>query len=156
LVVLGDIVHRAAPIEQVRRVLHDFVERASAGRELVLLAGNHDRGLDAMLPTGTELRPSLEVDGWILSHGDAPGGGERTARRMIGHEHPAIRLGDGIASRKFPCFAWGRSVLVLPAFSTWAAGADLLSHREIVERHELEAAFALLGERVLRVPLPAR
>ena len=47
---------------------------------------------------------------------------------IVGHEHPAISLGDGVASHmKCPCFLVGENVLMLPAFSCWAAGTNIHS-----------------------------
>ena len=44
---------------------------------------------------------------------------------ILGHEHPAITVSGGVASHvKCPCFVAGTGVLVLPAFSRWAAGSE--------------------------------
>lgn len=134
LFVLGDVVQRAVPIEPVREPLRALCSEVGKLVKLRLLGGNHDRGLARLL---AECNVSIEVEGvarlgphWLL-HGDAapPDGASEDApdgsRIFIGHEHPAIRVGDGVASVKCPCFVAGERVVVLPAFSAWAAGTNI-------------------------------
>ena len=75
-----------------------------------------------------EIVDELEISGWKLVHGHKPVEGERF---IIGHEHPAIRLRDEVgAILKVPAFLFGERLIVLPAFSPWAYGNDVL--REVV------------------------
>lgn len=49
----------------------------------------------------------------------------RGGRVIIGHEHPAITLSDGVATHaKCACFLTAPGLLILPAFSPWAAGTN--------------------------------
>jgi metallophosphoesterase superfamily enzyme len=76
---------------------------------------------------------------------------------IIGHEHPAIHLNDRVTtSVKCPCFLAGAGILVLPAFSSWAAGSNIRSSaflsafaREALFSH----AYAILAGRILPVSL---
>jgi metallophosphoesterase superfamily enzyme len=106
---------------------------------LRLVGGNHDRDLAATLATAgiaLEVADSVEIGPHILLHGDQADEGVAEAhlaqrkklggRVILGHEHPAITLSDGVATHaKCPCFLAGKGILVLPAFSRWAAGSEL-------------------------------
>jgi metallophosphoesterase superfamily enzyme len=75
----------------------------------------------------------------------------------MGHEHPAIHLHDRVTtSVKCPCFLTGPRILILPAFSSWAAGSNVRSTpflsafaREALFSH----AYAIVAGRILPVPL---
>jgi metallophosphoesterase superfamily enzyme len=75
----------------------------------------------------------------------------------MGHEHPAIHLHDHVTtSVKCPCFLAGPRILVLPAFSGWAAGSNIRSSRFLsaFARHAtFTHAYAILAERILPVSL---
>src|SRR5215213_7897108 len=126
LILLGDIVHRALPlpalIDELRALL--CVADTECNCELVLLAGNHDRKLQQLLKelgAKDALRNEYVAGENVFLHGDKPAT-HSAKRHIIGHEHPAISLGDGVAtSRKFPCFLIAEDVLTLPSFSSWSA-----------------------------------
>jgi putative SbcD/Mre11-related phosphoesterase len=130
------------------------MRRIDACSRVELVTGNHDRGIEQALgATGTKF---LECGRFVLAHGDVPlpSGNERMA--VIGHEHPAIGLGDGVRGARFPCFLWGPALLVLPAFSKWAAGSDVRSGRSlspIARERPTTHAVAIMGEKLLKVPL---
>src|SRR5205085_3072263 len=92
----------------------------------------------------------------IFLHGDrAPIA--RGTRYIIGHEHPAICLGDGVAtSRKFPCFLIAEDVLTLPSFSSWSAHTPI-PHYEfmspVARAARFQTALTIVGDRLLPVPL---
>jgi uncharacterized protein len=113
LIVAGDMVESSKPCPRTASDI-DFLTNWLNGRgvELVRLQGNHD---PPRFPSNPE---TLEIDGWIVSHGDRP---IRAPRQMIGHHHPAMRVGRF----KAPCFLYGPTMIVLPAFSANAAGLDV-------------------------------
>jgi putative SbcD/Mre11-related phosphoesterase len=126
LVVAGDLVESARPCHRTAadvRSLKGWLE--SRGVTLLALEGNHDRGLrHRTLPLNeagaSRLPADCNVDGWTIAHGHRPIVGERT---VSGHYHPMLRA-EGLAA---PCFLAGPGRIVLPAFSTNAAGCDVLS-----------------------------
>ncbi len=63
---------------------------------------------------------TCEVGGWTVGHGHRPIAGERT---VSGHLHPALRC-EGLSA---PCFLVGPRTIVLPAFSTNAAGWNVVA-----------------------------
>ena len=130
LVVAGDLVEPHRPcrrtLADVRR-LQDWL--ASRGVALLAVEGNHDRGLSPRMPPSAaddsptaagrpRLPESFMVDGWTIAHGHGPIAGERT---ISGHFHPVLRAGC-FAAR---CFLTGPGRIVLPAFSSDAAGMDV-------------------------------
>jgi hypothetical protein len=168
---LGDIVHRAVLVpalqDELCRLFSSFEKLAT----LRLILGNHDGGLASLLREcglNVTLLRELRAGPHLLLHGDLqqPNAAnalineaqERGGRILIGHEHPAISLGDGVASRvRCPCFVVGPQVLVLPAFSPWAAGTEIRA-RSGLSAFSREAAFervvAILAGKLLPLPFP--
>ncbi len=138
---LGDIVHQAVPVAPLEAELMRLQNEIGATTALHWLAGNHDRRLGKMLTKlggNIVLERELALGPHRLAHGDACTENEAPAclaavraeggRWFIGHEHPAISLGDGVATRvRCPCFFVAPELVVLPAFSSWAAGVTLRS-----------------------------
>jgi putative SbcD/Mre11-related phosphoesterase len=142
LLLLGDIVHRALPLPQIKVELQNLLQQLKGVR---LIAGNHDRFLEELIaaPLETEyIRASYR-----FVHGHLPS--KHPERIVMGHEHPAISVGDGVAtSVKCPCFLLSRKIIVLPAFSLWAAGSA-----EIALRERFQTAVAILGDKLLPIHL---
>lgn len=123
LVVAGDLVESGRPCRRtagdLRRLREWLVGR---GVELLALEGNHDRGgrpfATADLPS--PLPASCTIADWTIAHGHRPVAGERT---ITGHFHPVLRA-EGTAA---PCFLAGPDRIILPAFSSNAAGCDVLA-----------------------------
>jgi putative SbcD/Mre11-related phosphoesterase len=145
LVIDGDLKHSFVPEWREKRELQAFVEEvAPLVDELILVRGNHDVGTLWLRELGVEVVDELELAGWKLVHGHKLVEGERF---IIGHEHPSIRLRDEVgALLKVPVFLMGEELIVLPAFSPWAYGNDVL--REIVSPflrvHEISDARVLV------------
>jgi putative SbcD/Mre11-related phosphoesterase len=115
LIVAGDLVESPAPcrptLEDLRALNGWLRERGVA---LTPLAGNHDPRSVPPLPS------TCEVAGWTVAHGHLP----ITAPRTIsGHIHPVLRAGGVMA----PCFLVGPSTILLPAFTSNAAGLNVSS-----------------------------
>ncbi|NJE09825.1 metallophosphoesterase [Thermococcus sp. MAR1] len=129
LVVDGDLKHSFVPEWREREELRAFVEEVGPlVDELILVRGNHDVGILWLKELGVEIVDEFELAGWKLVHGHKLVDGERF---IIGHEHPSIRLRDEVGALvKVPVFLMGEKLIVLPAFSPWAYGNDVL--REIV------------------------
>jgi len=129
LIVDGDLKHSFIPEWREKAELKAFFDEISPlVEEIVLVRGNHDVGVLWLRELGVEVVDELELGGWKLVHGHKIVEGERF---IIGHEHPAVRLRDEVgAVIKVPAFLLGEKLIVLPAFSPWAYGNDVL--REIV------------------------
>lgn len=169
IVVLGDVIHAATTAEallvELQR-LHALID----GAAVKLIAGNHDAKLAAVLRragVNSELLREYSIGAHLLVHGD--GADEAAAearcaevsarggRVILGHEHPAISISDGVAtSARCPCFLVGDDVLVLPAFSPWAAGSNVRSGTFLspyVRRVQLTRAIAIVAGKLLPMRL---
>jgi len=170
IVVLGDIVHRAMALPVLAEEVRELFEALSARSQLTFIAGNHDRNLQVilkewMLPI--ELAPFRRVGNFLLVHGDgtdrrdacstAAAGMAAPQCIVMGHEHPAISIGDGVtSSQKCPCFLVSEEVIVLPAFSRWAAGTNFRSYpfmSEIARAAVFTQAIAICGEKLLPIQI---
>jgi putative SbcD/Mre11-related phosphoesterase len=163
LVLLGDIVHGLAPDAKFRGELTELLGVLRSRAKLVLIAGNHDRDLAKF--TDAALVKDLCVGPHLLLHGDSQDEKKATAKLsaireaggwvMMGHEHPAVVVSDGVAhSARVPCFLAGDGLLVLPAFSNWAAGGNVRSGDYLsayVKVAEPGRAFAILAGKILPV-----
>jgi hypothetical protein len=123
LVVAGDLVESPRPCRRTGddvRQLRDWLDRR--GVCLVVLEGNHDRSLAR--PCGSPAQPAepmqatAGIAGWTVGHGHLPIRGEHI---VSGHHHPVLRVDRTTA----PCFLVGPGRIVLPAFSSNAAGCDV-------------------------------
>jgi len=159
ILLLGDIVHRAVPAQGLLDELRALLDVAQGRSELILLAGNHDRKLERLIKTldsSQKLHREHRAGENLFLHGDchptcaAP-------RCIIGHEHPAISLGDGVAtSRKFPCFLVADDLITLPSFSNWSAHTPLGAYEfmsPLAKAARFHTALAILGDRLLPAPL---
>ncbi len=117
LVIAGDLFEVAYEPELAEGLL------AWVGRQGVLLAavipGNHDRGLDQA--SSLPLQPGRFTLGrWHVVHGD---GRLPDGPVVCGHWHPCLRW-PGLPAA--PCYLHKPDRLVLPAYSTDAAGVNVL------------------------------
>ncbi len=157
LAILGDIVHEAVPVAEVSDEFSTLRRRLAEMCELKLILGNHDKKLRKIAKDQSlELLPNFETERFVLTHGNDVRDGPPGKVVIMGHEHPSISLGDGIASAKFPCFMVGKKVLILPAFSRWSAGTNIRAHSfmsPIARTHCFERAVAVCGAKLLPVKL---
>lgn len=161
IVVLGDIVHRAMSLSVLEEEIREIHNALSPKSRLTFLPGNHDRELQKMLKQWLlpiDLAESRELQHAVLLHGDkAAVCGNRGRPIVMGHEHPAISIGDGVTtSQKCPCFLISEMVIVLPAFSRWAAGTNIRAYPFMsgaARAAQFTQAIAICGERLLPIPL---
>ena len=159
IVVLGDIVHRAMALAVLGEEIRGLFDALSPRSQLAFLAGNHDRNLQQVLKQWAlpiELLPSRQVGNHLLVHGDsAVVNADGKLCIVMGHEHPAITIGDGVTtSHKCPCFLVSDRVLVLPAFSRWAAGTNIRAYpfmSETARSAKFTRAIAVCGEKLLPI-----
>jgi uncharacterized protein len=125
LIVAGDLLESSRPC---RHTAQDS-QRLSAwladrGVSLLILEGNHDVSSSRspkMAPrTPNYLPPTCTIAGWTVGHGHRRLIGDR---QISGHHHPVFRFRGNSA----PCFLVGPRRIVLPAFSSNAAGCDVIS-----------------------------
>lgn len=165
VVLLGDIVHDAVSLPEVKSVLDDLLQIASRGISLTLVLGNHDRRLIKAIgtpPANITTCKTVHYGEFLLTHGDDKAAlaelkPEQTV--IMGHEHPTVTLEDGVASAaRCPCFLVSQKFVVMPAFSTWANGCTIGRQpflSPLLKTTSFGEAIAIVGSRLLRLPLKA-
>jgi hypothetical protein len=127
VVFAGDLLHPfGAPTHRAVATVRELAGLVrSAGARPVAVAGNHDGGLREAWPGSVHDAYRL-ADGTVVCHGHAVPELEGE-RYVCGHVHPALT----VEGRKHDCFLRaeagyrGRPTLVVPAFSTFAAGVRI-------------------------------
>lgn len=164
LILLGDIVHAALPLDAIHSAVQELAALAREGLVMEWCLGNHDRQLSRQLARwGISVRTTAQVNlpEAMLYHGDrspepSPQEGPAAPWKIHGHLHPALFLDDGVATRaKVPCFLVAPGRLVLPAFSEMAAGSAVDRSgipQGLGPEDRFESAVACLGPRLLRIP----
>ncbi len=169
IVLLGDVVHAAVHVAPLEEELHRLHHEIGSIAEIVLIAGNHDHRLRQLvdkLRLPYSLQREHQIGPHRLVHGD--GNKIEAARAEIatahhrggfvlcGHEHPAITLSDRVASyARCPCFVHGEGLLMLPAFSEWAAGSNLRSGDFLspyLRAARLQSVTAIVAGKLLTIP----
>jgi uncharacterized protein len=159
LAILGDIVHHSLPVAEIRSELQKLFHGLQQICGLKLILGNHDANLRKLAKQIDDLEflERFETDTAILLHGHENKLPPATKKLLVmGHEHPSVSLGDGIRSAKFPCFLTSPSVIVLPAFSLWAAGTDIRGGTFLsifAQNAQFKKAIAICGNKLLPVNL---
>ncbi len=165
LLVLGDIVHQVAEVPMLESQLSDLCRQWNRDCELVFCRGNHDRKLEQWIAANAlpvRLVDEWQTGNWRWLHGDQadPSVNLRLeavpSTVVMGHEHPSIRLHDGTTtSMKVPCFLVGEGLIVLPAFSDWAAGSTVGQRPFLGSRAQaatFHSVYACMGHRLLEMP----
>jgi uncharacterized protein len=158
LAILGDIVHQAVPVAEVTNELTELFSTLRGLCGLKLILGNHDKKLRKLARGIADLEfiARFEAEKFLLVHGNDPVEAPNDKMTLMGHEHPAISLGDGIKSAKFACFLLSRRVLLLPAFSRWAAGSNIRAYpfmSTLARKASFTKAVAICGTKLLPVKL---
>ena len=170
MILLGDILHRAVDSPALYTELRWLTLNVGERTRLRLIGGNHDRNLASTLAAAglaMEVDESITVGPHLLLHGDGRNESmatnrlrdctQRGGRVVLGHEHPSIILSDGVASRaKCPCFLAGPGILVLPAFSVWAAGSPIQEGNFMspyARNSHFDRAVAVLAGKLLPIPV---
>ena len=120
-VVLGDFVHGRIVQASTAQAWNALVARHPQ-TQFELLAGNHDRALQADVFKLHAVRADCQIGGVWLTHEPVPQAQLLAAQclNIHGHIHPAMRLpGSGA---KLPALVYHRPYLRMPAFSEFTAG----------------------------------
>jgi len=134
VVMNGDIKHEFGTIsEQEWRhtlMLLDFLKRYC--NEVILVKGNHDTILGPIArKRDVKVVDEYMVGDVLVVHGDKiPSKLKGVKTIIIGHEHPAVSIKEGVRSELFKCFLkgkFGRGVLIVqPSFNLVTEGTDVL------------------------------
>lgn len=159
VVINGDLKHEFGKISETewRHTLR-FIDRLS-GRRLILIRGNHDKILGPIADKrDIEIADHHLIDDTYILHGDRmPDDGDFRCSGSIvmGHEHPAIGISDGIRTERFKCFLKGRyedkNLIIMPSFLQVTEGSDVLQKRFIsrMAKEATDIEVFVAGKKVL-------
>ncbi len=136
IIVNGDLKHEFGEISQQewRDALKflSFLERFSD--KIILIKGNHDTILGPIArKRNIEIVDYFKFNDILICHGDKIIDNDdfkKSKTIVIGHEHPAISLREGIRVEKFKCWLVGKykgkNLIVMPSFNLVIEGTDVL------------------------------
>lgn len=129
IVFLGDLVHAPRPCAPEREWIEETLTLLSERAELVATRGNHDRAFAREFGH----LPVRCVESWSAERLTAAHGDRFTFALpenhtlLLGHLHPCLSVKDASgAGRKLPVFLVTTACIILPAFSPFARGYDLV------------------------------
>ncbi len=148
LVVLGDLLHarHGRHVDTLQTIA--TWRRAHEALAITLVRGNHDlHAGDPPESLGIVCTDHVRVGPFVGVHeprDDADG------YALAGHLHPHVSLGGrGGQHVRLPCFVFGATCGVLPAFSSFTG-------RGMYERRAADTIFAIADDAVLAVPAAKR
>ena len=144
LIVLGDFVHSATRCETGFEASLIQWRGRHADLELVLVKGNHDRGHQRLFDS-LNMKIVTEPFGagpFALCHFHTANS-DRDLYTLAGHIHPGIRFVEtGVSGIKLPCFYFGESYAVLPAFGEFTG-------LELIKPDANDSVFAVADDEVI-------
>lgn len=133
VVVNGDLKHEFAGMSSSEWKGTDAFFEILKGKNIIIIKGNHDPILPFVL-THTKILPFLKVGHVLIAHGDAILQ-EEAQVIIIGHEHCAIGLKEGIRIEKFKCFLKGKfkksTLIAMPSSNLATEGTDVLRNERL-------------------------
>lgn len=151
LIILGDVKHKIPGLSyREDREIPPFIDRLLAKfNEIVVVAGNHDGGLGAVLPEKVRAIPgrgdAVEDVGFCHGHVWPSKAAMAAGKLVMGHVHPSVLLTDSIGSKtNEKCWARARfqkelvlqryshcpeELVVVPAFNPLLTGTPVNSRR---------------------------
>lgn len=129
IIFLGDLVHAPRPCDPERDWIDDTLMQLQARAELIAVRGNHDRAFAHEFGhLNIQTVESWSTGNLLAIHGDrfniaVP----ENHTLLLGHLHPCLGVKDAAgASQKLPLYLVSASCIVLPAFSPFARGFDVI------------------------------
>jgi DNA ligase-associated metallophosphoesterase len=145
LVLLGDLLHAPQALEPAQQAQLSRWRARHASVEMTLVRGNHDAragGLPPALGIDTVDGP-LPVGPFALCHEPIEPPPGRYV--LAGHLHPAVRLAGRADALRLPCYWFGSTRGVLPAFGDFTGALT-------VRPRPGDRVYAIAGDRVLALP----
>ncbi|MFQ5474586.1 MAG: metallophosphoesterase [Candidatus Nanoarchaeia archaeon] len=138
ILINGDVKHEFGSIsdEEWRNSLKFMDHLKESCEELIIIKGNHDKVIDPIAAKRDILLvKEYNIGPYLFVHGDfIPGKiDEKVKTIIIGHEHPAVAITEGVRSETFKCFLYGTwqryDLIVLPSMNLVTEGTDILKNK---------------------------
>ncbi|MCL1810728.1 MAG: metallophosphoesterase [Methanomassiliicoccaceae archaeon] len=128
VVLLGDIKHDFKRSKrEARAEVTKIIELLLEASDVIVVKGNHDNFLQNILSDiGLMAVDYVDLGGFRMEHGHVD---SKVRPVIIGHEHPSVRIPGAMSGgMKIHCFVHQKKdgVIVLPPFSPFSAGNDLM------------------------------
>lgn len=140
---LGDLFHSHKNTEW-----KTFVEWRQKNNqiEMHLAIGNHDfHSPDEYEEMGLNTTSVIEAPPFLLLHDEMETGIEMDAYPISGHIHPSVRLvGKGRQAKRIPCFYFGKSGALLPAFGNFTG-------THTIKPESSELVFGIVEDQIIRI-----
>ncbi len=137
IIINGDIKHEFGTIseQEWRHTLKllDFLSKHC--KELILIKGNHDTILGPIADKrNIKILDSYKTNDTLIIHGHKiPDKLKGIKTIIIGHEHPAVSINEGVRTELFKCFLKGKykktTLIVQPSFNLVTEGTDILKEK---------------------------
>jgi putative SbcD/Mre11-related phosphoesterase len=158
IVFLGDLVHAPRPCTPEREWTEDTLVQLKARAELIAVRGNHDRAFSREFGhLQIETVESWSAGNLVAVHGDRVKFARPENHTLVaGHFHPCLGVKDAAgASQKLPLYLVSPGCVLLPAFSPFARGYDVISGlpddlAECFGKEQIEA-YAVSATRVVHL-----
>lgn len=135
IIINGDLKHEFGKISgqewKHSLLLLDLLARHS--EKIILVKGNHDTVIGPIAKKkNVEVRDYVKIKGILIIHGHREIDEKKLSNIktiIIGHEHPAISISEGLRAERFKCFLFGkyrnRNLIVMPSFNPLIEGTDV-------------------------------
>ncbi|MEK6852770.1 MAG: metallophosphoesterase, partial [Nanoarchaeota archaeon] len=163
IIVNGDLKHEFGVIskQEWREALEIFDLLARHCKKVVLIKGNHDTILEPLARRKKLQVMDFYCKGEIcFTHGHKifkDREFEKSKIMIIGNEHPAISIREGVKSELYKCFllgSWnGKKLVVVPSFLLIIEGSDLRREQVMspyLNQHLGKFEVFIVGDRIYR------
>jgi putative SbcD/Mre11-related phosphoesterase len=136
IIINGDIKHEFGTIseQEWRHALQllNFLGRKC--NEIILIKGNHDTTLGPIAEKRkVKIVDSYKIKDILVIHGHKVPELKGVKKIIIGHEHPAVNIREGVRVELFKCFLKGKfqrkTLIVQPSFNLVTEGTDVLKSK---------------------------
>lgn len=139
IIVNGDLKHEFGKIsdQEWRHSLSLLDLLSKHSKNVTLIKGNHDTILGPIAKKkNLEIVDEFVTKDILIIHGNKEIKEEKLRKIktiIIGHEHPAISIREGLRAEKYKCFLFGKykrkNLIVMPSFNPILEGTDVARER---------------------------
>ncbi len=139
IILLGDICNNFGypNYSETKGIVELFKFLKNITNKIILIKGNHDQFIENILKElDIKQVNELIINKILFCHGDKIiNANTEIETIIIGHEHPAISINNGIRTEKFKCFIKSKyeksDLWVLPSLNKLTIGTDILKEKLI-------------------------